>query len=236
MSEKFLTPEELKRKTQEWRINTKKKEIPEVRYKYDRMSEGGLDEHSISQLHETSFINDVIPKLIERKKKGEKVKVLDVGGGAGFFTDEIRKRFGEKVEVFSTGLSKRAAEDYREKTIGEKNKNLHPNDIKWRSILELSDFEEFDLIIDTLGEFYYTLQEDGLQENKDRLRQKAVDYLTAVIKKLKPEGLASIIATSGISFRAEGGMGKEIIKELEKEYKVKIYTLVDTPCLKIEKL
>lgn len=33
---------------------------------------------------------------------------------------------------------------------------LHPNDIKWRSIVELTNHPEFDLAIDTYGELYYS--------------------------------------------------------------------------------
>lgn len=165
-------------------------------------------------------MNEVIPSLILNKKQG-KVKILDVGAGVGFFTEQIRKKFPDEVEVFSTGLSKKSARDYRK---SEKNvnfaKNLHPQDLKWRTILELSDFEEFDLIIDTFGE------QANLIYKKDAVKSFE-KYLRAVLAKLKKGGWASIYPIHILDESQYKTETEEIISRLGKEHKVQITIFQD---------
>jgi hypothetical protein len=151
------------------------------------------------------------------------VNILDVGAGAATFSDEIRNKFGDKVQVYSTGLSKKVARDYRKNNELDK---LHPNDLKWRSILELSAFEEFDLIIDTIGEFSYSVAGLQQKEKGGESPEKAQEYLQAVVKKLRPGGVASIASYYVLSYAS--GVGKETIKELEKEYNVTISPVKDS--------
>jgi hypothetical protein len=122
---------------------------------------------SIEYLHGEFIILSVIPRLLKNKPVGYKLKILDNGGGIGVLTDQIRKRFGNEVEVYSTGLSKRVAKKYRKENDYP---NLHKNDLKWRSIEELSDFPEFDLIIDTFGELYYKTEQYLNNVDKETLK------------------------------------------------------------------
>jgi len=154
----------------------------------------------IANFHQESFINDVIPRMLSEKDKNKKITILDTGTGVGFFPDQIRKAFGDKVKVFSTGVKKRSAKEVRKRIYKNmvglpKNEedlpsehfslNLHPSDLKWRSIKELSGFEEFDLIIDTFGEAFY---EFG--DNRDF--KKLEEYLRIAVKKLKDGGYISV--------------------------------------------
>lgn len=156
----------------------------QYRYPVDRIEKCNVKDWefvlSISKAQELYFIRDIIPKMLERKRtQGEKeyANILDVGGGIGLYAQQIRDNFGpEKVRVYTTGLRKRLAKKVREKRGGR----LDKDDLRWRSILQLRDFPEFDLILDTWGEFYYT---------DDKNKQK---YLDAVIKKLLPNGFACI--------------------------------------------
>ncbi len=221
--EKFLSKDRIKEKAKDWKSATENQEVKYSAYgpgEYDRI-DNGYKENSIKEYQQVSFIKDIIPKLIAKKKNGEKVKILDIGAGAGFFTDQIRKTFGDKVEVFSTGLSKKIARGHRKEYKSEGEERLHPNDLKWRSVLELSDFPEFDLIVDTMGEFAYGVRDikdyDAYMENNP---EKAIEYITALIKKLKPGGFASIATAFYVSFRMM--FSDEVLEKLENSYHVKI--------------
>ena len=39
----------------------------------------------------------------------EKIKVLDIGGGAGIFANQLRQEFGEVIRVYTTGIRKKTA-------------------------------------------------------------------------------------------------------------------------------
>ena len=68
---------------------------------------------------------------------------------------------------------------------------LHPNDLKWRSIKELSNYEEFDLIIDTYGEFAYSTGANmDLQPINGVSTERVFDHLFFIAAKLKPGGTA----------------------------------------------
>ncbi len=122
------------------------------------------------------------------------LNVLDVGAGAGLYAEQIRDKLGTAVKVYSTGLRKKAARlqreqlrtgastDYSLPAGTEIKSDIANTDLKWRSILQLSDFEEFNLIVDTAGEFAYAVRDE----------ESARRYILAVIHKLLPGGRASI--------------------------------------------
>jgi len=228
--EKFLTKDKLKENAETWKYDTNVNEKNSGLYAFNRTESAEENNLNIIRLHGVSFIKDVIPKLIAGKKKGEKVKILDIGAGAAFFADEIREAFPDQVRVFSTGLSKKIAKDYRKKNKLKENQKLHPDDLKWRSILELSNFEEFDLIIDTFGEYNYGISESF---TKNAAEGRAASYLTAVIKKLKPGGQASLVSNFNYFWTVEG---KNFLEQLGEKHNVRITSPKELPnLLRIEK-
>jgi len=202
--EKFLDPNEIGSMGEKWSHIAKalesglsqELEKNEEHYPVSRIEDADSSDESIQVIHDISFIKEVIPEILKRKKKGEKVKVLDVGGGVGLYADQIRDEFGDAVAVFSTGISKKHAKRYRrsakEGGVSTPSPSLHKNDLKWRSILELSNFEEFDLIIDTYGEAYWSeahiKQTEAGEEDVEQFEQ----YVMIVSSKLLPGGAASI--------------------------------------------
>ena len=152
--------------------------------------------------HNESLIG-VLHTMLDKKTSTHpehktQLKVLDVGGGAGIYAEQIRKEFGEQVRVYTTGLKKQAARlsrhGLRAGTLShftlpkgvEIDPEPHRDDLKWRSILQLHDFPEFDLIVDTAGEFAYSVNDN------DKIYDTIENYLTAVIHKLVSGGYASI--------------------------------------------
>jgi len=100
------------------------------------------------------------------------------------------------VKVYTAGLSKKSAREYKKdryKTFNidtgpKPSPSLQPDDLRWRSILELSDYPEFDLIIDTFGEQLYSTHPEG---NFAKISVEIFEaYIRAVIKKLLPGGRA----------------------------------------------
>ena len=226
--EKFLPQSQLLvEKAGDWQYATSKQERSATPlYGGLEFSRGSED---IKKIHGIDFLNDIIPRLIFNKEKGEKLRILDIGAGAAIFADQVRNTFPEDVIVFSTGLSKKTAKDFRNKS---GNAKLHQNDLKWRSITELSDFEEFDLIIDTFGEFNY--QVFSKQEfNPKAVKKRFLELLTIVIKKLKPGGIASISPWHTLQETGELGM-------LEQKYNVSINKVSvvgqKEPVLRVEKM
>ena len=147
---------------------------------------------SIEYAHGISFLNQIIPEILERfAKEGikRKVKILDLGGGIGSFTDQIRTKFGDQVKVYSTSafaVSDKIREQLQERkrTANQDGTlNLHKLDAYKSSIVDFRDFPEFDLIIDTYGEMFYALPETE--------REQEVDFsekLMMIIKKLEKGG------------------------------------------------
>jgi cyclopropane fatty-acyl-phospholipid synthase-like methyltransferase len=164
---KFLSQEEHTEMAQGWKENGNFYERHLSRgtsYKTTRFEgrEGPYVDFDVAWLHQQSFIRMAIPELIKEKSMGEKVTILELGSGAGVFAEQIRQEFGDAVKVYTTGLRKKAAKIARRtQPPGEVPHittlpiQLNANDLKWRSISELSDFPEFDLIIDTIGEVEY---------------------------------------------------------------------------------
>lgn len=158
------------------------------KYKHNR-TEDGHRRMSIAELQHYSPIKKLIPELIERereKQEGRKVRILDLGAGSCAYTDQIRSTFPDDVKVYSTGLSKSVAKHTR------KNR-LHQNDLKWISIEQMKDFEEFDLILSSFGEIYYGSKSGPFNRwrygfDEDPLTMK----LQAIFKKLRPGGIASL--------------------------------------------
>jgi len=206
----------------------------------------------IAQIHGISFIKEVIPKLIQKKieesieqnKPTEKVRILDVGGGVGIYAEQIRKIFGDDVEVITTGLRKKPVRQFRRladeinradpeikdamnwKTAGpildgDISNKMHKKDLKKRSILEFKDFPEFDLIIETAGELAY--QTDYNRQASLSTRKFLEDYLTAVVKKLKPGGIASI---SHIDFILDNHLYERDINDILNKFSAK-YEIID---------
>ncbi|HPV70900.1 MAG TPA: hypothetical protein PKY08_03360 [Candidatus Magasanikbacteria bacterium] len=163
------------------------------KYQYDTSSLSPNED--IEYAHGISFLNQVIPEILERfakQDKKRKIKILDLGGGVGLFADQIRERFGEKVAVYTTsafGSSEKTRKELVEKKkTATKNKEakLHKLDAYKTSIGDFRDFPEFDLIIDTYGEMYYT---QGNFTNSDA--QEKVGFkekIDMVIKKLQEGG------------------------------------------------
>lgn len=167
----------------------------------------------IETYHGESFIEWIDQQIAAHPEAGP-LHVLDVGGGIGLYTEQLRKQFGDKVRVYSTGLRKapvrlqraqlRAGQSpqYKLPKNVEVNSDAHPDDLKWRSILQLSDFEEFNLIVDTAGEFAYTAS--SLEE--------VSRYILAVIHKLLPGGKASI----GFISESQALFLKKVLADIEK--------------------
>ena len=227
----FLTSEERAKKIQEWKAHARAYESREQGFRYTANRREGDPEDPIERLHDISFLREVIPELIRRKKPGELVRILDVGAGLGFFTEQIRDAFPEKVKVYSTGLSRAAVRrDLRDHGEGQgASRKLHRHDLKWRSVFELSDYEEFDLIVDTYGELYYAQRSD--QDKVGSYPQQYFDhrlkpeepavierYLRAVIKKLKPGGIASLYP---LMFQIDNYRAiRVMLKKLEAEFPI----------------
>ena len=196
---KFIGEDELPYKVKEWRrqssTDENRGEAGMYSYKATRI-EGGQGEvlnsgYDIRSVHGESFLGYIDQVLVRRELHGnsEKFVVFDIGGGAGLYAQQIRDRFGDKVRVYTSGLKKRTAE----KAKGGK---LHKDDLKWRSVLQLKNFPEFDLILDTFGEKHYSSWLSNFPCNQER-------YFTAVINKLKFGGRASIVAKYVPEFLAE---------------------------------
>ena len=131
----------------------------------------------------------------DRSENKEKVLVLDVGGGIGVVAEELRQNPG--VKVVTTGLSRRSAQKARLAYNNNPDNNfklpgkLSDDDLKWNSILQLRrPNPEFNLIIDTYGEHWHDVCDNGNLLDFKKLRV----YLEIIINKLKPGGLASILS------------------------------------------
>jgi hypothetical protein len=70
--EKFLNPKQLQKKVQEWQDGTRDLEkTQEKLYTFSRQChEPGFN--SISEIHGVSFLNEIIPALIAKRKKGKR--------------------------------------------------------------------------------------------------------------------------------------------------------------------
>lgn len=249
--DRFFSEEEIKKETKKWSENAKayEKEPNSVyRYTHDRIEEDdryrGL---GIEELHRASFLEDEIPRLIEKMRGRGKVRILDVGAGIGAFDEQVRRRFGDAVRVYSTGLRKKsvlAARKNKKFRVREVKlpKNLGADDLKWRSVRQLSDFEEFDLIVDTWGEFVYGYS--GLGEYrriaKDDLG-RVKEYLNIVAKKLRPGGMASIFPIF-LTEKSEYGLTEEdfelFLLQCQEEMGVKMELMKkgpNHPALRISK-
>lgn len=176
---------------------------PDHGYAYPaaRVESLGIGEPKLERYHNESFVAWLENYLTSHPQAV--ASVLDIGGGAGLYAEQLRNVFGDRVTVFTTGLSKKSANTLREhindnnsffsyqSEIGVKDK-IHSNDLKWRSVLQLSDFPEFDLMVDTVGEFSY------LPDNESEIKR----YLLAIIHKLKVGGHASIVVGSNLELES----------------------------------
>lgn len=176
-----------------------------IRYPFTRTENDReyLDRDPIDKYHGQSFITEVIPELKRNKKEG-KIKILILGAGAALYADQIRGIFKDDIVVF-TGLKKKNAKLARKELAKQfwhplKEPKLNKRDLIQPSILFLHDFPEFDLIIDTYGEQFYSTnvieerEKDGNWSYvaAERKIPETKEYLSAVIKKLAIGGKASI--------------------------------------------
>lgn len=213
MSEKqypFLHDEELRqgngstRRVQAWQRAANEYEKQPVQgyvYPAARVESLGIGEPKLERYHNESFVIWLENYLTSHPQTV--AAVLDIGGGAGLYAEQLRNIFGDSVTVFTTGLSKKSANTLREH-INHKNSffsyqseidvkdKIHPNDLKWRSVLQLSDFPEFDLMVDTVGEFSY------LSDNESEIKR----YFLAIIHKLRVGGHASIVVGSNLELES----------------------------------
>ncbi len=163
----------------------------------------GLFWETLEQTHGVDFFAE-IEQRITHLKPGESVKVLILGGDTAFFNDELRRRFGDSVDVYGTTLEtaysrirKRdivqkiqdknnplhLSEGLREYLMDTLSADIHPNDRKWRSIVQMANFPEFDMIIDTFGEIRYS--SSSSEEGGARLFELT---MRAALLKLQPGG------------------------------------------------
>ena len=101
----------------------------------------------------------------------------------------------------------------KEQLLSETDGTLHPHDAKWNSIEELSDFPEFDLIIDSQGEMLYAGGTGAAFFPKGDSTQTK---LICAIKKLNPGGQLFI---SRIHERHRG-LTPERRQQIESDYGV----------------
>lgn len=195
----FYKPWPEKRRVMEWRRADSNSII--LDYEFEEHGE------TINELHGEDFLNDVIPNIIKRVRSTgskRKIRILDMGCGLGFFNDQIRAKFGDDVEVYGTGINKASLQKRKrwmirdvqagktemdpiekEQLLSETDGTLHPNDAKWNGIEELSDFPEFDLMVDSEGEMIYAGGTGvGFFPKADRTQSK----LVFAIRKLNPGG------------------------------------------------
>jgi hypothetical protein len=239
---KFIGPEEIDKLGKKWSSSAKinesvNKDVARqprkfiYGYKVDRQ-EGKDGVFGIEKLQKESILEKVIPRLLKELPAGQKLKILDNGAGIGVFSDQIRAKFGDRVDVYSTGLSKQAAREYRKK---ESLPKLHKNDLKWRSIQELSDYPEFGLIIDTYGEaFYRTTEHIRLNEEEiglgvDLLKE-FYKHIEQIVKKLLPGGYATLYP---VDFANEGER-ESVVKKIIDDFGVNAYYM-GRETLKLEK-
>lgn len=169
-------------------------------YRVGSMETGDLSQvarnlDKVRELHgeELSVFLDILSQDGQEDK--ERVCVLDVGGGIGLAAEQIRQDLG--VRVITTGLSRRSAQKARLAYNNNPDNSfklpdrLSSDDLKWNSILQLRrPNPEFNLIIDTYGEHWHDVCDNGNLLDFKKLRV----YLEIIINKLKPGGLASVLS------------------------------------------
>lgn len=149
----------------------------------------------IEYAHGISFLNQVIPEILERlakQDKKRKIKILDLGGGVGLFADQIRDKFGERVTVYTTSAfgssekTRKELEENKKNITKNKEATLNKFDAYKTSIVDFRDFSEFDLIIDTYGEMYYTRENYPNLGNQEQASFE--EKISMIVKKLQVGG------------------------------------------------
>ncbi|MEI7510738.1 MAG: hypothetical protein WCJ84_01125 [Candidatus Peregrinibacteria bacterium] len=239
----FLTPEELKIRSEIWKNASNHKEgggiIAYPCTRYENYTGYKPLENSIDARHGERFLSETIPQMLETRNK---IKVLDIGGGMGLHAEQMRKIFGEDViRVFTTGLCKKPYREFRRKYAQTYANNgffqedisqkPHRDDLQWRSLSQLSDFPEFDIILDTYGEHMYACDTNETFEQ----------YFRMVAKKLLPGGHASISPLSSFPVEKKGQqftlshLIAEIGEKLEYEMGIQLSYHRAHSCVKIDK-
>lgn len=145
-------------------------------YQWDRLLE------DLNAEHGKDFIGKIIPETIARVRNrhpDQPARILDLGGGLSLVAAEIRKNFGKAVQVYTTMLNRPVAAEKRRQMVETRRGKVWPlkkdniiaslpaeldaRDGKWRSIEELTDYPEFDLMLDTYGELYYATVSSGFK-------------------------------------------------------------------------
>ena len=262
---KFLSPEdpEFKERVFEWQDTSVDLESDDTQgYFYpaarlEGVITGKETDRTLETYHDRSLLQDIAKKIEMLRSQGDqrKVKILDAGAGAGLFTEQIRKKFGKDVDVFSTGIRKKAAKILRKSLIEGSNEDyhlpegisiesrLHKNDLKWRSVAELSDYPEFDFIFDTGGEFIYVSDTESApisgmdmgqiysaMAEQEAYRGRSWEYLQIVCKKLLPGGEASLgfISAQSTNF-IEMMLAEQRAKRKNKSFfdSLKVFEILD---------
>ena len=216
-----------------WRDASKDEE-----YAFTRHEDAPNKVTSIEEHHGEKFIPLIAKKIEQLREEGSqrKVHILDIGAGAGIYAEQLRRAFLKDIKVYTTGLSKKKANLVRGRIHEQQQREQvdhsvdHPiddqateslenipwqiepkiskDDLKWRSVTQLTNYPEFDFIFDTSGEVLYsTLNNDAIN-----------DYYHAVMKKLLPGGYASIapmtVQEGSDDFNKLQEMGREIGAEI----------------------
>ena len=191
--------------------------IPIFQYTHNRVEQG--DSMHLNSVYPISPKETLIPELI-RSNPQRKIKILDLGAGSAQYTDSLRSNFEGKIKVFSTGISKRAAKEAR-KIDGLR--RLHSNDLKWRSIEELKDKPEFDLILSSYGEIFYGTKPNPQHATVEKeLEPKLYAKLKKIMMKLNDGGIACFGPAKDIS--AVKKILKTLSNELDFNYDFKSFT------------
>jgi SAM-dependent methyltransferase len=165
--------------------NSNKPRIPCFLYTHNRVEQG--DSMHLNAVYPISPKEILIPELIKSNPQ-RKIKILDLGAGSAQYTDLLRSNFEGKIKVFSTGISKRAAKEARKK---DGLSRLHSNDLKWRSIEELKDKQEYDLILSSYGEIFYGTKPNPQNATVEKeLEPKLYTKLKKIMMKLNDGGIA----------------------------------------------
>jgi hypothetical protein len=164
-----------------------KKRIHEFQYNVSRIEKG--DNMNLNNNYMVSPRKTLIPELIQANPN-RKIKVIDLGTGNGEYMDSLRKSFSREAKFYSTGISKRTAKKSRQdQNLGP----LHRNDLKWRSIEELDDRPEFDLIMSSFGELFYgTKPNPETTDIEKENPYKLATRLKKVMSKLNDGGILTI--------------------------------------------
>lgn len=190
---------------------------------------------SLESIHHINFFDNIDQRLNRlREASAERpIRVLVLGGDVALFNDELRARYGRQVDVVGTTIEtaysrirkraimqdlndaskpRRLSDETRQYLLSVLNNDIHPNDRKWRSIVQMRDFPEFDMIIDSYGEITYSAP---VSEGDDPTLFQLT--MRAALAKLLPGG-DLFVANMPYTFRRQGF--SDYVPGHETEYEV----------------